>query len=90
MSPTRFVTGLSGGGVVRAMYMPWAFHAPRGRSLPIVATAGLRVGFGARQIMAHGCTSGHRVCGLTRLSTPSRIATLTMASQDTPAEPQEA
>ena len=37
--------------------------------------AGLLVGFGTR--MGSGCTSGHGVCGLGRLSTRSLIATLT-------------
>ena len=37
--------------------------------------AGLLVGFGTR--MGSGCTSGHGVCGLGRLSTRSLVATLT-------------
>jgi uncharacterized membrane protein YedE/YeeE len=36
--------------------------------------AGLLVGFGTR--MGSGCTSGHGVCGLGRLSTRSLVATL--------------
>jgi uncharacterized membrane protein YedE/YeeE len=36
--------------------------------------AGLLVGFGAR--MGSGCTSGHGVCGLGRLSTRSLVATI--------------
>jgi uncharacterized membrane protein YedE/YeeE len=36
---------------------------------------GLMVGFGTR--LANGCTSGHGVCGLARLSPRSLIATLT-------------
>lgn len=36
--------------------------------------AGLLVGFGTR--LASGCTSGHGVCGLSRLSPRSLIATL--------------
>ena len=38
-------------------------------------TGGLLVGFGTR--LANGCTSGHGVCGLARLSLRSLVATLT-------------
>ncbi len=40
-----------------------------------VLAAGLLVGFGSR--LGSGCTSGHGVCGLARLSPRSLIATLT-------------
>jgi uncharacterized membrane protein YedE/YeeE len=36
--------------------------------------AGLLVGFGTR--LGSGCTSGHGVCGLSRLSPRSLVATL--------------
>ena len=36
--------------------------------------AGGLVGFGA--VMGNGCTSGHGVCGLSRLSVRSLVATL--------------
>ncbi|MGH6659942.1 MAG: YeeE/YedE family protein, partial [Rhodospirillales bacterium] len=39
------------------------------------AAAGLLVGFGTR--VGGGCTSGHGVCGLARLSDRSLVATLT-------------
>jgi uncharacterized membrane protein YedE/YeeE len=42
--------------------------------LPIVVAAGLLVGFGTR--LGSGCTSGHGVCGLARLSPRSLVATL--------------
>lgn len=38
-----------------------------------VAAAGLLVGFGTR--MSNGCTSGHGVCGIARLSPRSIVAT---------------
>lgn len=53
-----------------------------GYSLPIVqmpasyvtiAVAGLLVGFGTR--LSNGCTSGHGICGIARLSPRSIIAT---------------
>jgi uncharacterized membrane protein YedE/YeeE len=48
-------------------------------SVPLLIAAGLLVGFGTR--LANGCTSGHGVCGVARLSPRSLIATGTfMAS----------
>jgi hypothetical protein len=41
---------------------------------PILIAAGLLVGVGTR--FAGGCTSGHGVCGLSRLSPRSLVATL--------------
>ena len=43
-----------------------------------LALAGLLVGFGT--YMANGCTSGHGVCGIARLSKRSIIATLIFMS----------
>jgi len=44
-------------------------------SLPFLVAAGLLVGWGSRY--GSGCTSGHAVCGLSRLSPRSLAATLT-------------
>jgi len=41
----------------------------------LLTAAGLLVGFGT--VMGNGCTSGHAVCGLSRLSVRSLVATLT-------------
>lgn len=49
--------------------------APRiDASVVLVVVAGLLVGIGTRY--ASGCTSGHGVCGLSRLSARSLVATL--------------
>lgn len=40
----------------------------------VIVVAGLLVGFGAR--LGGGCTSGHGVCGIARLSKRSIVATL--------------
>ncbi|WP_299912775.1 YeeE/YedE thiosulfate transporter family protein [uncultured Paracoccus sp.] len=42
--------------------------------LGVMVLAGLLVGFGTR--MANGCTSGHGVCGISRLSLRGIVATL--------------
>ncbi|WP_338505438.1 YeeE/YedE thiosulfate transporter family protein [Sphingomonas kaistensis] len=44
-------------------------------SWPVLVVAGLLVGIGTR--MGSGCTSGHGVCGVSRLSQRSMIATAT-------------
>jgi uncharacterized membrane protein YedE/YeeE len=44
-------------------------------SWPVLVAAGLLVGFGTR--MGSGCTSGHGVCGVSRLSQRSIVATAT-------------
>ncbi|WP_233010073.1 YeeE/YedE family protein [Rheinheimera faecalis] len=41
----------------------------------LLAIAGVLVGFGAR--LGSGCTSGHGICGLSRLSGRSLVATVT-------------
>ncbi len=46
-------------------------HLPT--SLVTIAVAGLLVGFGTR--LSNGCTSGHGICGVARLSPRSIIAT---------------
>ncbi len=42
--------------------------------IPLLIVAGLLVGFGTR--LGNGCTSGHGVCGLARLSKRSIAATI--------------
>jgi len=42
-------------------------------SLPVLVAGGLLVGFGTR--LGGGCTSGHGVCGMSRLSPRSLVAT---------------
>lgn len=68
-----FVLGLPLGAlVVMAVNGPIAANF---LSLPWIAVAGLVVGVGTR--LGSGCTSGHGVCGLSRLSPRSMVATLT-------------
>lgn len=58
-------------GLIAAALTPSAFGAPI-RSMPMLAVAGLLVGVGTT--LANGCTSGHGVCGLARLSPRSFAA----------------
>jgi uncharacterized membrane protein YedE/YeeE len=46
-----------------------------GTNLPLMALAGLLVGFGS--VYGGGCTSGHGVCGVARLSKRSLASTVT-------------
>ncbi len=43
-------------------------------NIAVVIAAGLLVGFGTR--LANGCTSGHGVCGISRLSLRGIVATI--------------
>jgi uncharacterized membrane protein YedE/YeeE len=60
-----FVIGLVVAGVAGTSIDPSAVHGPS-VSWPLAAAAGLLVGFGARY--GGGCTSGHGICGVGRLS----------------------
>lgn len=69
-----FIVGLISAPLV------WQWFAPLpAMEIPsdplVIIVAGLLVGFGTR--MGSGCTSGHGVCGLSRLSVRSLAATLT-------------
>lgn len=70
-----FLAGLLVGGFVLVSMMPAAFLPSARASWPLLVGGGLLVGYGTR--MGSGCTSGHGVCGLSRLSSRSLAATLT-------------
>jgi len=61
--------------------LAWRLAAPAGQditldaSLPVLILGGLAVGLGTR--LGGGCTSGHGVCGIARLSPRSIVATAT-------------
>jgi uncharacterized protein len=69
-----FVAGLVIAGLTAALLAPEQLGSSP-RSLAMIAAAGLLVGIGTR--LGNGCTSGHGVCGLSRLSPRSLAATLT-------------
>ena len=70
-----FVAGLIAGGLLLRMLLPSAFDFGIIRPYGTLAIAGLLVGFGTR--LGNGCTSGHGVCGISRLSPRSMVATMT-------------
>lgn len=75
---TAFLVGLPIGALLVALLV----RTPEVNvtsSVPLLIVAGLLVGFGTR--LGNGCTSGHGVCGMARLSPRSIAATGTfMAS----------
>lgn len=70
-----FLVGLVGAGVVLRLLSARLFASSWTPSLPLALVAGLVVGLGTR--LGSGCTSGHGVCGLSRLSMRSLVATVT-------------
>lgn len=87
-------TGLSGSSVPWSQAAAFLIGLPSGAALisafvrqpqvtvtssvPLLLIAGLLVGFGTR--LGNGCTSGHGVCGVARLSPRSIAATLAFMS----------
>lgn len=67
-----FVAGLLLAGLVAGVVRP---AAAGGASPALAIIGGLLVGYGARR--GSGCTSGHGVCGLSRLSRRSLVAVAT-------------
>lgn len=70
-----FIGGLIAGGFLIQTIRPDFFTNISSRSSAVILIAGLLVGYGT--VMGSGCTSGHGVCGMSRLSVRSVIATLT-------------
>ncbi|WP_024576407.1 MULTISPECIES: YeeE/YedE thiosulfate transporter family protein [unclassified Afipia] len=69
-----FVAGLIAAPLTAALATGTPLPSPAmPASLIVIVVAGLLVGFGSR--MGGGCTSGHGVCGVARLSARSLAAT---------------
>lgn len=69
-----FIVGLMLGYiVVRAVRPDMGVVIPQGNTIEM-GIAGLLVGFGTR--LGCGCTSGHGICGVSRLSVRSIVATV--------------
>lgn len=70
-----FILGLITGGVILRFIHPESFQSlSQNMSYYDYALAGFLVGFGT--VLGNGCTSGHGVCGISRLSVRSIIATM--------------
>ena len=72
---TAIVVGLLAGGIPIYLAFPEKFSLPAETNTLFIIAAGLLVGFGTR--LGSGCTSGHGVCGISRFSPRSILATLT-------------
>lgn len=73
-----FFGGLLAGGLLLLWSRPASYAAPSSlgtSGVAVLVAAGLLVGFGSR--LGNGCTSGHGVCGISRGSVRSILATLT-------------
>lgn len=70
-----FLAGLIAGGWIAVLsgLSPLAYHGQAIHPM-LLALGGLTVGFGTR--LGKGCTSGHGVCGLGRLSPRSLLAVI--------------
>ena len=70
-----FVAGMVAGGIALAFVHPAAFQPGVARPPLALAAAGVLIGLGTR--LGSGCTSGHGICGVSRLSRRSIVATAT-------------
>ncbi len=69
-----FLLGLFLAGLIGIAFAPGAISFDLQAGYGQVILAGLLVGFGTQ--LGSGCTSGHGVCGVSRLSLRSLVATL--------------
>ena len=69
-----FIVGLWLGALLYVAIRGERFEFAIDVSLPVTIAAGLIVGFGTR--MGGGCTSGHGICGISRFSKRSIVATV--------------
>ena len=69
-----FVVGLLLGAFLYLLATGGAIPVRVQASVPVLVAAGLLVGFGTR--LGSGCTSGHGLCGIARLSRRSIVASV--------------
>lgn len=70
-----FLGGLALAGLGGAFLAPWTVAVEIARAPWMLVLAGLLVGVGTR--IGNGCTSGHGVCGLSRMSPRSLASVVT-------------
>lgn len=69
-----FIVGLILGGLTIRILNPSAFSGALSTDMWTKVVAGLLVGFGT--LLGSGCTSGHGICGISRMSPRSLVATI--------------
>lgn len=70
-----FVIGLIIGGAIYMHFFPITIAPREFMSTELLIVGGLVIGFGTA--MGSGCTSGHGICGISRFSLRSLVATAT-------------
>jgi uncharacterized membrane protein YedE/YeeE len=72
-----FLFGIISSGFIFSNFINFKYlsNELNSQNIYIIILAGLLVGFGTR--LGSGCTSGHGICGISRLSPRSIISTLT-------------
>lgn len=70
-----FLLGLLIGGLTLSVHMPQSMIQKSAGTPVDFVLAGFLVGFGT--LLGNGCTSGHAVCGISRFSLRSLVATMT-------------
>ncbi|HCG9899407.1 TPA: YeeE/YedE family protein [Vibrio parahaemolyticus] len=73
-----FAVGMIAGGLISVLMLGVAAPSTANLSSGMVIAAGLLVGIGTR--LGNGCTSGHGICGMGRLSKRSIVATCVFMS----------
>jgi uncharacterized protein len=74
--PVAFLLGLITAGLVASAFR--AAPAVAGQPVVVALLGGVLVGFGTR--VGGGCTSGHGVCGISRVRPRSIVATMTFVA----------
>ena len=67
-----YIAGMLAGGLLIAVFAPDWIVVAEGRSFGYLLFGGFLIGIGSR--MMNGCTSGHGICGISRVSKRSFTA----------------
>jgi len=70
-----FLAGLIGGGYIYNLFFPISIVPRESITTAILIIGGITIGIGTS--MGSGCTSGHGICGVSRFSLRSILATAT-------------
>jgi len=70
-----FLAGLIGGGYIYSLFFPISIAPQENITTTLLIIGGITIGIGTS--MGSGCTSGHGICGVSRFSLRSILATAT-------------